>query len=127
MDWSGITTLDLRWYDWIFLLVSAATLLALPGLLTALIIAGGWDHGWRVSSDQIDPGTLGFWTTLVHVTIPGLGVIAYFLQPRRYLRPMGRVLCSFALFPLILIFCLLAMDAIGVTKSTYLPLLGHEL
>ena len=127
MDWSGITTTKLRWYDWIFLLVSSGMVLAGIEHLVTVLTANGWDQGRQVMRVYYNPDGLGFWVNLFFFAVPLIGLIAYFTQPRDFFRPTGRVLCSINLFPVMLLLCLVAMDIVGVTKSAYDPHLGREL
>ena len=127
MDWSGLTSPRLRWYDWNFFLVSSGMVLAGIEHLVAIFVSNGWDQGWQVLQVYYSPDGLGFWVNLISFTVPIIGLVAYFTRPQSIFRPTGRTFCSLTLFPVILLFCFVAMDIIEVTKSTYDPHLGREL
>ena len=118
MDWSGLTTLKLRWYDWIFLLVPLPFVLLDALELHSIITTGGQGY----------PPTSGYWccmyipsaadvktSAIKFLSFAAVGYLAYVLPPRRLLRPVGRLFCFVMTGIPLLVLCLAATEAIGVT------------
>ena len=116
MDWSGLTSPKLHWYDSLFWLLPLLLLTFTSLDLHTFLKSGGEGYligsecaGWayRTHTRYIAIG-------VVMITVLGFGLSAYVLPPRRFLRPAGRLICYAVTSLVTLTFCVLALEAIGV-------------
>ena len=117
MDWFGLTTPKLRWYDRIFLMVPLPFVLFNALELHSIVTTGGKHYPetggiyccvYIPSAEEAMIGSIKF------LCFAAAGYLSYVLPPRRFLRPAGRLICYAVTSLVTLTFCVLALEAIGV-------------